>query len=249
MAVDFQNSDAYIRYMLSWLLTSVSILIITVIKFVKKRKRLVNVLFIILCALGLAGALMAYMDNQRFSEQLGQIDSVEGKVDSLLIVRDNLASEVANLRHGIDTLIARRDSIGTQIHTLSVQHDSLMAINDSLMKIGQTQLKGELEAIWGESKLIETSLYERIDKFRSRWAQDLQDVSISLWFDYQYVRVKIVQRASGGILNVTCPSVDTVLSSKDLRFLCEFLAKGNSIEITTYCETPIEIVDMVLRPQ
>ncbi len=155
--------------MLSLLLTSVSILIITVIKFVKKQKRLVNVLFIILCALGLAGAFMAYMDNQRFSEQLGQIDSVEGKVDSLLIVRDNLASEVSNLRHGIDTLIARRHSIDTQIHILSVQHDSLMAINDSLMKIGQTQLKGELEGIWGESKLIETSLYERIDKFGSRW--------------------------------------------------------------------------------
>lgn len=235
--------------MLSWLLTSVSILIITVIKLLKQQKWVIKVLLIILCFIGLVGAYMAYRDNQRFSEQLGKIDSVEGKVDSLLIVRDNLASEVANMRHGIDTLVARRDSIDTQIQSLSVQHDSLMAINDSLMKIGQTHLKGELEAIWGESKLIETSLYERIDKFRSRWAQDLQDVSISLWFDYQFVRVKIVQRTSGGILNVTCPSVDTISSSKYLRYPCEFLAKGNSIEITTYSEIPIEIVDVDLKPQ
>ncbi len=248
VAVDFQNSDAYIRYMLSWLLTSVSILIITVIKFVKKRKRLVNVLFIILCLVGLFGAYMAYRDNQRFSEQLGQIDSIEGKVDSLLIVRNNLASEVVNLRRGIDTLIARRDSIGTQIHSLSVQHDSLMAINDSLMKIGKIQLSGELEAILGKSTLIQANVYQKTDIFRSRWPQDLQDISISLQFDNQFERVIAKQGTSGGFLNVTCPSVDTLISSDSLRYSCNFLTKGNWIEIITYSKIPIEIIKTALKP-
>ena len=235
--------------MWSWLLPSVSIFIITIIELVRKQKWLIKGLFIILCLLGLVGAYMAYRDNQRFSEQLGQITSVEGKVDSLLIVRDNLASEVANLRHGIDTLLARRDSIDVQIRTLCTQQDSLMSVNDSLMKIGQTQLRGQLEAIWGESKLGETSQYERTDRFRSRWPQDLQDVSISLRFDHQYVRVKIDQRPSGGLLNVTCPSVDTITSSDNLLYRCHFLEKGNSIEVKTYSRVPLRVVASDLRPR
>ncbi len=218
----------------------------------KKQRLLIKVLFIILCALAIVGAFMAYRDNVQLSNQLGKIDNVEEKIDSLLNVEDDMVSEIADLQHGIDTLLIRRDSINIQIQTLSMQHDSLISVNDSLIKIAQIQLSGELEAMPGVSELIpagkKAGLYRRTDIFRSRWPQDLQDVAISLRFDSQYVRLKIDQRTSGGILNVSCRSVDTVFTSDNLKYSCDFLVKGYRIEIITYSKYPINITKMDLNP-
>ena len=210
---------------------------------------MIKILFLVLCLLCLVSAYLAYENNQRLSEQLGQIDSVEGKIDSLLNVKGYLFSEVKSLQYGIDTLLARKDSIDTQIRVLSKQHDILISANDSLMKIEQTQLIGVLEAKLGKSELIQTDLYERIDKFRSQWPQDIQDLSIYLKFDNLFEQLKIDQRTSGGILNVTCPSADTIISSDFFRYTCDFLAKGNRIEIKTYSKVPIEVVNMELSPR
>ncbi len=247
--IDFFNSEIYIGSMWTWLVTSLSILVITFIELLREKEGSVKRLFVLFCLLGLVSSFLSFIDNNELSSKLGQIDAIESKLDSLRDIRSVLASDVLNLSRGVDSLLARRDSIASQIRASATQLDSLMSFSRNLIRTEQTQLSGKLEAHLGTPKPQPSGLYKRVDKFRSLWAQDIQDVSISMRFDSTYQQVSIQQKASGGLLNVTCPSADTVIVADHLNYTCDFLARGNWIEIITFSKTPLAVTSCDLLPK
>lgn len=200
------------------------------------------------CVIGIILVILAYADNQEMSRKLNKIDDVENTVDSLKDITDTLLIQNTNIERSTDSLLKLKEDLTSQISSLSEQHDRLLSTNDSLIQIANIQLEGTIESQNGASVKTESGDYERIDKYRSKWPQDLQDISISLDFDLNYERIQITQKSSSGLLIVTCKSVDTVITSTNLEYVCDYLAKSNWIEIRTYSKKPINLIRQLTKP-
>ncbi|MCH7879042.1 MAG: hypothetical protein IH914_07000 [candidate division Zixibacteria bacterium] len=234
--------------MWTWLLTSISILTLTIMKLVNIKKTLKNVVFVFLGLVGIISAFLSYRENNELSEKLGQIYIVEAKIDSLRVHEETLISKIDNLDHGVDSLLARRDNIKSQIHSLSLEHHSLISINDSLLRLSQTHLSGVLVGYSRTSTLTDGGDYETTWTFRSRWAQDIQNVSVFLEFDEQFVRAVIEQLSSSSILNISCQTREFVGPSKVVTYSCDYLAKGNFLKLSVFSEQPISVTKSEFQP-
>lgn len=235
--------------MWSWLLTSISILTISIIQIVRGKTFWEKCGFVLIGIMGLLSTYVSYQDNNELSEILGQINTVEAKIDSLIFRKDTLVSDINNLNHGVDSLLARREQVKGQLHLLHRQHDSLLLLNDSLLKLSKTQLSGVLTAQSWQSTLTDAGNYETVFIFRSKWAQDIQDISIVLQFNVEYLSAVIKQLSSSSFLNVSCRERQFVGPSNSLSYSCDYLFNGNFLQLIVLSKQPITLTEYDLRPR
>lgn len=134
-------------------------------------------------------------------------------------------------------------------HDLTDKLSKLQASSDTIKNTQQLQLTGALEAIWGTPTMTQAGTYERTDKFRSRYVQDMQDIHITLQFDGKFEHVHIAQGFPSGLQIHTCSDVDTAIIADLITYKCDYLPKGEWIEIITHSKVPMQIVSYDLSPK
>jgi len=212
------------------LIVSSAVLVAVAIKEWATSKGPAKWLIIFICAGAFYTTIDSYLEGEKRSGQLEKIGSVEDTVNYLSSQARALDTVLALLRVEVDTLGRRRKALGREVREL------------------QDQLVGELIHIPGETRQTQAGLFERTDRFQSRYTRALKDISIFLRFNRQFEHLTITEGSQGAAYLSTCQTVDTSFRTNTIDYSCPILGTGHWIEFKTRSRQEIRIDSLGLWP-